>query len=215
MSALSVRTPQTERLYSPTPRERARVPTVSASGPSAGSVQHRWTPVSENRRFCNRRRRWPTPLDGRVAPSSIGNPQTAQMSQISSAGHEAGENLLVERGLPVAHQALRRLSDLHEACRHHHVAKAQSAAERFGERADIDRALQPIDRRDCRDWRAFENDIAVVIVLHDQSAILCAVPDQCVPSLKAHYDARGELMRPRDEGQLSPIPRSNAGSSPS
>ena len=105
-----------------------------------------------------------------VAAFLVVRAQSQQMRRIAASPDEVGERCLLKPRSAIAEQTFFGPHRFSDRPGNDHVTDAQSAAERFGERPEIDGAIGR-QRRDRREMRSLVAYVAVVIVLEHVAAI--------------------------------------------
>ena len=109
-----------------------------------------------------------------VATGAVLRPDAREMGSVAAAAHHLREHRLVEPWIAVVEQRLHGANGIGEMRRNHHVAEPQPGAERLRERPEIDGAVGS-QRRDRRQRRALVAEVAVVVVLQEDSS-RCGAP---------------------------------------
>ena len=156
------------------------------------------------------------PAQGRdqaVAVVLVMGADAQQMGRIATIVHEIRQRRLFEPGITIVEQAFLAAHRIGQVLGYDHVAEAQSRAERFRERAHIDRAIRR-ERCQRRKVRALVADIAIVIVLDDVAAILPGPGNDLVAAPRRQGCPGRILMRRRRVEQRSRALRQIVGDQP-
>src|ERR1700753_2574785 len=87
-----------------------------------------------------------------------------QMTPEMAFGHESGDGLLLENGMPGISFKAGAHERRHQSRRHDEIAKAKSGKHHLAERAGINNPILMIETFQSRQWTPRKSKLAVVVV---------------------------------------------------